>query len=274
MKETFRSYHDAPEEVKKHYLDMRQYQTYDYVNQMHQKFQNRQPKKMKVVEAINLLNQFVDSSDPDIMLPNVQHLFQTAEKARQQGEERWMILVCLIHDLGKMLFFWDDDALGCSLEQQWGVTGDTFMVGCQLPNSLIYPEYNQKHPDQADPVLGTKLGLYAEGCGLDQMRCAWGHDEYMYQVLSSEINRELHLVPEEGLRIIRYHSFYPWHQNGAYQEFEDEKDKKTKEFVQRFNDYDLYSKSDQNKMNIPQLLKDYYQELLNEFFPQGYLYFK
>lgn len=270
---TFRSYDDAPDHVKSHYLDMRKNQTYDYVGKMLNKFETREPRKMKVEDAIRLLDQFNDASDPDTALPNVQHLFQTAERARNKKEERWMVLVSLIHDLGKMLYFWNDSSLGCSIEKQWGVTGDTFMVGCQLQDSLIYPEYNLENPDMKDPILGTILGLYQKECGLDQMRCAWGHDEYLYRVLSDPRNKDLHKLPEEGLRIIRYHSFYPWHNAGGYQEFENKKDQETKVLVQRFNDYDLYSKSDDNQLNVDQLLDEYYRDLILEFFPKSYLYF-
>lgn len=44
--------------------------------------------------------------------------------------------------------------------------------------------------------------------------------------------------------MIRYHSFYPWHSEGAYTQFMNEKDKKMLAAVQAFNPYDLYSKDD------------------------------
>jgi inositol oxygenase len=44
----------------------------------------------------------VDRSDPDLSLPNVDHLLQTAERARALGEPDWMVLTCLIHDIGKV----------------------------------------------------------------------------------------------------------------------------------------------------------------------------
>ena len=34
----------------------------------------------------------VDTSDPDITLPNLEHLYQTAEGLRAEGCERWMVL--------------------------------------------------------------------------------------------------------------------------------------------------------------------------------------
>jgi inositol oxygenase len=274
---TFRSYDNAKDNVKArvkaHYRSMRQNQTYQYVKDMHDKFNNREPKKMLVENAIRLLDNFNDNSDPDTSLANVQHLFQSAEGAREKGEERWMILVCLIHDLGKMLYLWNDSTIGCSVDQQWGVTGDTFMLGCKLQDSLIYSEYNQENPDKDNPIIGSALGVYQNSCGLDNMLCAWGHDEYMYQVLNDSKNRGLHKIPEEGMKVIRYHSFYPWHNAGGYREFENEEDKKIRVLItERFNRYDLYTKTNQ-KLNINLLLDEYYRGLIMEFFPEGYLYF-
>jgi len=37
--------------------------------------------------------------------------------------------------------------------------------------------------------------------------------------------------------MIRYHSLYPWHACGAYADLENDKDRKTKEWVLRFNKY-------------------------------------
>lgn len=47
--------------------------------------------------------------------------------------------------------------------------------------------------------------------------------------------------------MIRYHSFYPWHREGAYAEFmaPDGRDARMLAAVREFNRYDLYSKSDE-----------------------------
>ena len=41
------------------------------------------------------------------------------------------------------------------------------------------------------------------------MHLSWGHDEYLYQVVKD-------YLPEEALYMIRYHSFYAGHREGAY----------------------------------------------------------
>ena len=40
----------------------------------------------------------------------------------------------------------------------------------------------------------------------------FGHDEYMYQVLKHNSCT----IPEKGLNMVRFHSFYPWHNHEAY----------------------------------------------------------
>ena len=56
-----------------------------------------------VMEALEMLNELVDESDPDIDLPNIIHAFQTAEQIRaKHPDKEWFHLVGLIHDLGKV----------------------------------------------------------------------------------------------------------------------------------------------------------------------------
>ena len=43
-------------------------------------------------------------------------------------------------------------------------------------------QYFEENPDYHNPKLNTKLGVYSEGCGLDNVLMSWGHDDYMYLV--------------------------------------------------------------------------------------------
>lgn len=102
---TFRNY-DAPNvsaAVKEHYRKMRKWQTVDYVRRMHQKYL-KFDKPLKLWEAMRHLNDLIDVSDPDLDLPNVQHLIQSAEAIRADDRPDWMQLTGLIHDLGKVVF--------------------------------------------------------------------------------------------------------------------------------------------------------------------------
>ncbi|KKK47587.1 hypothetical protein LCGC14_3153680, partial [marine sediment metagenome] len=220
------------------------------------------PHSVPIEKMLEQLTQFKDASDPDLVnLPNWYHLYQTAEGIRRAGLPRGFQAVGLIHDLGKVMYLWGNDKDGTSLEQQWGIAGDTFLVGCRLPEECIYPEFNNLNPDMQDPVFSQPQGIYPPRCGLDQCLCAWGHDEYLYQVLAW--NRQKHQLSELALSVIRYHSLYPWHQDECYREMMTEKDYETLKWVKIFNRYDLYTKDpSQTDFDV-----QYYQELLDEFFP-------
>ena len=69
------------------------------------------------------------------------------------------------------------------------------------------------------------------------------------------------------MKIIRYHSFYPWHSNEEYRRFMKEEDYKTLKDVQEFNNFDLYSKEDK-KFVVTDTIKKYYDNLLDEYFPE------
>ncbi|NWI30474.1 MIOX oxygenase, partial [Sula dactylatra] len=74
-------------------------------------------RKMSVMEALELLDQLVDESDPDVDFPNSYHAYQTAEGIRRAHPDKgraadpprttrspyWFHLVGLLHDLGKVL---------------------------------------------------------------------------------------------------------------------------------------------------------------------------
>jgi inositol oxygenase len=94
-----------------------------------------------------------------------------------------MQVTALLHDLGKNLYLWGSEEEGTGQKNQFALVGDTWAVGCRIPDGVVYPEFNSLNPDMKDPVLSSELGIYEEGCGLENLIMAWGHDEYMYRVL-------------------------------------------------------------------------------------------
>ena len=266
---TFRNYEqgDITAAVKEHYRKMRSRQTYDYVQRMKAKYLTFN-RPMNLWDAMVELNKLVDVSDPDLNLPNVQHLVQSAEAVRENGGPDWMQLVGLIHDLGKMMYLFGSDEDGTSEAEQWGLVGDIFVVGCQLPDTCVYPEFNTLNPDMHDPRYNTELGVYQPHCGLDNLSLAWGHDEYLYQVLKNHADNR---IPEPGMVMIRYHSFYPWHTGGSYSRLTNERDEQYKKWVMEFNQYDLYSKC----QTIYELedIKDYYLPIAEKYLGNGPIYF-
>jgi len=206
---------------------------------------------MGIWEAMEFLNQLVDDSDPDTEMTQTQHNLQTAEALRKAGAPDWLILTGLIHDLGKILCFFG--------EPQWAVVGDTFPVGCAFSRKIVFPDFFADNSDTQSSELSTKLGIYSEGIGLDNVHMSFGHDEYLYQVVKNHL-------PEEALYVIRYHSFYAAHREQEYEYLMNDKDKKMFRWVRYFNPFDLYTKSDAPP-NVEEL-KPFYLELISKYFPE------
>jgi inositol oxygenase len=247
----FRDYQaEARESVKKFYYLNHRFQTFDFVKSKREQYLGLNKVQMSVWEAMEFLNTLIDDSDPDIDLPQIEHLLQTAEAIRGAGRPRWYILTGLIHDLGKILCLWD--------EPQWAVVGDTFPVGCRYSEKIVFHEAFSENPDLQHPVYSTELGVYQPGCGLDQVIMSWGHDEYLYHVVKD-------YIPLPGLYMIRYHSCYPIHREGEYQHLMNAQDREMFKWVEDFNQYDLYTKRDE-RMDVAGL-KPFYRELIAEYFP-------
>lgn len=229
-KDKFRQYESACDKVKDFYREQHEKQTVAYNLKARHEFHRTTRAEMTIWEAMEKLNTLIDESDPDTSLSQIEHLLQAAEAIRRDGKPRWMQLTGLIHDLGKLLFFY-------GARGQWDVVGDTFPVGCAFDDGIIYPGTFEGNPDSVDPIYSTKHGIYSEGCGLENVMLSWGHDEYLYHICKSQST-----LPEEALAMIRYHSFYPWHSACAYRWMMDGHDEKMLEAVKAFNPYDLYSK--------------------------------
>ena len=226
------------------------YQTYEFVQEKRKEFLKFDKKRMPVWDAFNFLNQLVDDSDPDTDLDQFQHLLQTSEAIRTDGHPDWMVLTGLMHDMGKVLCLFG--------EAQWAVVGDTFPVGCAFSDKIVYSEFFKDNPDTYNENYNTTYGVYEPNCGLRNVDMSWGHDEYVYQMLKNRL-------PDEGLYMLRYHSFYAWHREGEYDYLLDDHDRDMLKWVKLFNPYDLYSKNpeppDWNK------LRPYYENLVAKYLP-------
>ncbi|GAA6078285.1 inositol oxygenase [Tachysurus ichikawai] len=243
------------ERVFNTYRLMHTHQTLDFVRQKHAEWAGCTHARMTVMESIHCLDQLIDESDPDVDFANSFHAFQTAEGIRKEHPDKdWFQMVGLIHDIGKVMALWG--------EPQWAVVGDTFPVGCHFQNSIVFRDLTfVENPDNKNETLNTECGIYEPHCGLDNVLMSWGHDEYLYQVMKFNKCQ----IPEEGLYMIRYHSFYPWHTHGHYTHLCNDKDLQMLPWVKEFNKFDLYTKS----TDLPDVeeLKPYYQSLIDKFCP-------
>ncbi|MBN8650076.1 MAG: inositol oxygenase [Cytophagales bacterium] len=249
--EEYRNYEDPKRDsVREFYRLNHTYQTYDFVMQKRAEFLAFNKKEMPVWSAFDFLNQLVDDSDPDTDLDQFQHLLQTSEAIRRDGHPDWMVMVGLLHDMGKVLCLFG--------EPQWAVVGDTFPVGCAYADKIVYPEFFVNNPDYTNPKYNTKYGVYAPNCGLRNVTMSWGHDEYVYNMVKDRL-------PEPGLYMLRYHSFYAQHREHAYAHLMDAHDHEMFKWVNLFNPYDLYSKNP-TPPNWKEL-KPYYEDLVAKYLP-------
>lgn len=250
-KADYRNYDDpARDTVRTFYRMNHTYQTYAFVQEKKNDFLQFDKRKMTLWEAVEFLNTLIDDSDPDIDLDQTQHLLQTSEAMRADGQPDWFVLTGFLHDLGKVLCLFG--------EPQWAVVGDTFPVGCQFSDAIVYPEFFKYNPDHDHEVYRTKYGVYEPNCGLDNVQLSWGHDEYLYHILKD-------YLPEPALYMIRYHSFYAQHREGAYDHLMSAHDHQLFEWVKKFNPYDLYSKSPVPP-NVTEL-RPYYEDLAAKYLP-------
>jgi inositol oxygenase len=248
---TFRDYGtNVRPGVREFYRLNHRHQTLEFVGEKERQYLPKSQRVMGIWEAMEFLNTLVDDSDPDTELTQIEHLMQTAEAIRADGHPRWFVLVGLIHDLGKILCLFG--------EPQWAVVGDTFPVGCRYSEKVVFPEFFRDNPDWDVPQYQTECGIYEAGCGLDQIHMSWGHDEYLYHVVKD-------YLPDEALAMIRYHSFYAAHREGAYTHLMNDADRRRMEWVRAFNPYDLYSKG--HEPPDVEGLRPYYEDLIGEFFP-------
>ena len=249
--EQYRDYRaEARPGVREFYRLNHANQTHAFVLAKKREFLSLDRRRMGVWEAMEYLNTLVDDSDPDTDLTQIEHLLQTAEAVRADGHPRWFILTGLIHDLGKILCLWG--------EPQWAVVGDTFPTGCAYSDRVVFPEFFELNPDREVPEYRTSCGIYEEGCGLDRVHLSWGHDEYLYHVVKE-------YLPDEALSMIRYHSFYAAHKEGAYGHLMKDRDRELFAWVRKFNPYDLYSKTDVRPDGAA--LEPFYRDLIAEYFP-------
>lgn len=253
-KEDYRKYDDtARSGVREFYRQNHRHQTYDFVQQKKREYLSFNHGQMSVLEAVEFLNTLVDDSDPDTTLSQREHLLQTAEAIRADGHDDWFVLTGFIHDLGKILCLFG--------EPQWAVVGDTFPVGCAFSQKIVYPEFLSENPDSSDPRYTSQLGVYEKNCGLRNVHLSWGHDEYLFHVITQTGCQ----LPEPAQYMIRYHSCYPWHREAEYGYLLDAHDHEMLPWVLKFNQYDLYSKCpirpDWDK------LAGYYTSLIEKYLP-------
>jgi inositol oxygenase len=243
------------------YKEQHEIQTYDYVEQKITQYSGPGKTSMTMHHALELMDSFIDPSDPDATNENSIHAYQTAERMRKaHPDNRELQVSGLIHDLGKVLFSFGEPSIA--------VVGDTYVVGCEFPESIVYYDTMKANPDMTHEIYSTPNGIYKPGCGIENLKLTFGHDEYLYRVLQTNRN---HKLSKRYQNMIRFHSFYPWHTGKGYTRFMCPGDDQLMQDVLEFNKYDLYSKEDTDFV-LTDEIRLYYTELLDEYFPEPLMF--
>ena len=307
MDNKLRNYDFVQENIRNTYKKMIKYQNVKYVLSMKQKYKTFPNIKMSIWDVIDKLNYIVDESDPDSDHPQIVHACQTSafldcvylepntNKLKEmikikdlfsKGEWEflpyvvknkyvkscylhnlyshieewdWLPLIGFIHDLGKVMVIPEFGGL-----EQWSVVGDTFPVGCIYTNKNVFhkEKFHRSNTDYA--LYKTFTGRYKEKCGFDSVDFCYGHDEYLSNVLKKNNTK----LPDEALYLIRYHSFYAWHnpRNSnirGYTYLADEYDWLMLPLLKAFQKADLYSKVE----DIPNIdkVKEVFNPLVKKY---------
>lgn len=210
--------------------------TYEHTQALRKKYLEDRPLEMTIAEAMAFYDDIVDESDPDLVdEPQIKHAVLSAMGAKSSGLPEWAIALGFIHDVGKVL-------VKRGLAQPF-VVGDEWPVGCAPSEKIVCSHFFAQNPDTTHPVYGTKLGIYEEGCGLDNLVISFGHDEYLHRVLDDAIAEGACSLPPEALHIVRYHSAYVIHTSGEYDYFLTDRDRRWMSVLHAFRDHiDLYTK--------------------------------
>ena len=218
---------DFRSDVPGFYLRHNRDQTLERARALQRKYAARILGRATVRERFDALAEVYDESDRFLEgMSQLGHALQTANAIRREGlDEDWIVLG-LIHDLGKAPLM--------EVEPPEFVVGDIHPLGCAFSSRIQHAEYLELNPDWRNPEYSTKCGIYEEGCGLDRVVFAYGHDQYLYDILGE-------CLPYEVAWTIRHHSFQSVGED--YLHLFNDRDLELREsHMKVFVKYDIYTK--------------------------------
>ena len=84
-------------------------------------------------------------------------------------------------------------------QPQWATCGESFPLGCRFDGNIDGGQFFTANPDRRRRLYQTQLGIYQEGCGLQNVFMSWSASEYLYLMLLLNDTS----LPREALFIIR-----------------------------------------------------------------------
>ena len=61
------------------------------------------------------------------------------------------------------MFLWgtaEDGQEGTAEGPQWALGGDTWVVGCKIPDCVVFPEFNNLNPDESNEIYNSGKLLF------------------------------------------------------------------------------------------------------------------
>jgi inositol oxygenase len=158
--------------------------------------------------------------------------FRSAEEFRRAGYPDWVQFVALIHGLGQLVRLLDVEATSAAVDGiDWTIpTPKSKVVGCSVPTSKNCSEVKACITDICKGSHNSSSGVYDNHCGLDNVMLSWTGSEYVYEML----RHNGVLLPEEGLRMIRYASLQDWHTFGCYSSLTNDADTENQQSIAEY----------------------------------------
>lgn len=123
-------------------------------------------------------------------------------------------------------------AIESDKDYDWTICGNSRVVGCAAPSDTAYGEFRVRNDDDEDVRFATLNGIYQPHCGFDHVLMTWTGPEYMYHMLKfNGVD-----IPDEGLHMLRYFTFYDWHTVNHYSSLANDDDVDMKSFVADFHE--------------------------------------
>lgn len=239
---------DTPKK-RQHYKQSWAKQSIEYVLKMKQQYSGFNLCKMDIYKALSLMKDlpchcFKIKSEESSNVQEISirsFLFSMAEEARKCGHPDWFQLIALIHDLGRVIKLIDKTSIKDFQDYDWTIAIMSRVVGCNPSQSTSFKEFSYLRSDSNDSRYNTNLGIYHEGCGIENLLLTWTGQEYLYSMLK---HNEVEL-PDEGLAIIRYFLLNEWHTHNEFQSLQSFDDEDLKYLV-----LDFYSLRQRVKRNL------------------------
>jgi len=233
---------------RQHYKQSWARQSLDYVLKMREKYSGFNLCKMNICEALQLMKNLPchrfklksenGSDNQEISIRTF--LFTMAEEARLDGHPDWFQLVALIHDLGRVIKLINVSSSNDFQDYDWTIAIMSRVIGCNPSRSTSFKEFSYLRSDSQDNRYNTNLGIYHEGCGIENLLLSWTGQEYLHNMLKhNEVG-----IPDEGIAIIRYFLLNEWHTHDEFHSFQSVDDEDLKSLVLDF--YDLRQRVERN----------------------------